>query len=299
MEYIVSADWHVRGTPPDNRIDDYAESILNKVGWIVRLSNKRGAPIIISGDIFHSIKVGTRIVNRLIRILKKCKNKIYSIPGQHDEEYHSTDLTASPYLTLMEAGVIINLGKEPIDNIYGIGWGEDTIEKVPTNSKSILSIHHLVTKGDPAFFLEDDGVSTEDMMNAFPEFKFIVTGDYHTPHVTIKNGRVLINPGCIGRSNKDQKDFEPRVYILNTDKVSVKAIKIPVRPAVEVFKSTDMSSVIDEEFSKHIQEIIKLSVNTDERPDFISTVRKIMKLGKYTPRQMEIAEKFYIESRGV
>jgi DNA repair exonuclease SbcCD nuclease subunit len=299
MLYIVTSDWHVRGSNPKYRVDDYSESILNKIGWIVRMSNKYNADIILSGDIFNSIKVGTRIINRLIRILKKCKNKIYSILGQHDEEFHSNDLTATPYLTLMEAGVITNLGKNPINNIYGIGWGEDVPDEIKTDEHSVLSIHHLVTHGDPAFFLEDDGISAEDMLDSFPEFKFIVTGDYHTPHVTEKDGRILINSGCIGRSNKDQYDFKPRVYLLDTEQAEVEELYIPVRAAEDVFSIPEKDKVLDDKFAQHIQEIIKSSENKDERPDFITTVRRIMKAGKYTPRQVEIGEKFYSLSRGL
>lgn len=299
MIYILASDLHVRSSNPRYRIDKYLDSTLNKIDWIVELSNKYGYPIIISGDIFHSIRVGTRTVNRLTAILKKCKNKIYAIVGQHDLEFHSEDLEPTPYLTLMNSEVLINLGKDPIDNIYGIGWSMDILDNPETDDHSILVAHYCVTPKDPAFFLEENAMSAEDMLNTFPEFNFIVTGDYHTPHVSKIGDRILVNPGCISRANKDLVDFKPRVYILDTEKISVQIAKIPIKPASEVFKIPENSAELDEEFSKHIENIIKSSSNEDEKPKFINTVRMIMKDDSFTKRQRDIAEFFYSKSRNV
>ena len=295
MKFIATSDWHVRASSPKYRVDEYSESILNKIGFIVRTANKNNCPILVAGDIFHNIRVGTRIINKLTRVLKKCKNPIYAVPGQHDLEHHAEDLTPTPFLSLIHSDVITHLGTNSINNVYGLGWGEEPPKdgNICTDDNSILVLHYCTTPGDPAFFLEDNALSAEDILKSFPEFKIIITGDYHTPHVFEKNGRLLINPGCIGRSNKDQKNFQPVIYLVDTEAVTAKEIKVPVRPSEEVFKIPENEDALDKSFSDHIEQILKSSTNEEEKPDFITTVRRIMKKGKYTKRQMEIAEQFY------
>lgn len=298
MKFIATSDWHVRGTTPKHRIDEYGDSILNKIGWIVRKANKLNVPILVAGDIFHNIRVGLRSINRLIIILKKCKHGVFCVPGQHDKEHHANDMIPTPYFTLIKCEAITDLGKVPVNNIYGIGWGDDPIiETAPNNS--IVVTHFCTTPENPPFFLEDNALSAEDVLNSFSDFKIVITGDYHIPHVLKKDGRLLVNPGCIGRSSKDQVDFQPVVYLVDTEKVTAQEIKIPIRPSEEVFKIPENEDELDKEFSKHIQEIIDSSKNTEEKPDFITTVRRIMTKGNYTDRQKEIAEKFYNECREI
>jgi DNA repair protein SbcD/Mre11 len=298
MKYILTSDWHVRASNPKYRVDEYSESLFNKIAWIVRLSNKMNIPIIVPGDLFENIRVGIRTINRLIRILKKCKNKIYCVPGQHDKEFHGVDLLPTPYLNLMESGAIVNLGNVKIDNLYGIGWAEKSSEKYEVDDDTVIVMHYCTTPGDPAFFLEENALSSDDVLRSFSEFRNIVTGDYHTPHVKISNikGQILVNPGCIGRSKKDQINFKPRVYILDTKSRSVSKIYIPIRPSEDVFNIPENVDVIDKEFSEHIEKIIESSKNEENKPSFISTVRNILKVGNFTDRQKEIAEKFYSES---
>jgi len=153
-------------------------------------------------------------------------------------------------------------------------------------------MHYCVTPENPAFFLEDDALSAEEIMNIFSEFRFVITGDYHKPHVYQNKGKVLINSGSLCRSNRDQIEFEPRVYILDTDNSSVEEIKVPIKPGDVVFKVPDNDTKLDIEFSKHIETILQSTKNGDDKPDFNTSVRRIMKDLQSTDRQREIAEKF-------
>lgn len=294
---IFSADWHIRASKPQYRVDEYSTTILDKVQFIVDTANKYDADIIVAGDVFHNIKVGTRTVNRLIQILKKLKGKCYAVFGQHDLEGHNEDMTPTPYLTLMLSDVIVNLADYDIfDNICGVPWeGQLNIDSKKINDESILVIHHCVTPEKSPFFLEDSAMTAQEILDSCPEFKYIVSGDYHVPFVVKEGDRMVINCGCIGRSNKDQIDYEPRIYLLEQDKKKLSVIKIPIRPGDEVFHiPKDMS--LDTHFSEHIEEILK-STNKDEKPDFITTVHVIMRDPEFTDRQRALADKYYNEVR--
>jgi exonuclease SbcD len=293
--YILSADWHIRGSRPQYRIDDYCETLLGKIEFIVDTANKHDADIIVAGDIFNNIKVGIRVINRVIQILRKLKGTCYTVPGQHDLEGHNDTLDPTPYYNLIEAGVICNLTSNPINNIYGVGWEGKLDTEVNFASDPILVIHHCITPEEPPFFLKDSAMSAQELFDSCPEFRFIVSGDYHVPFVAELDGRYIINCGCISRSNKDQVNFEPRVYLLDSDSREINPIYIPIRPWEEVF-SIPKESALDTQFSENITNILKLT-ESDEKPDFITTVRHIMSDEQFTSRQRKLADKYYAEVR--
>lgn len=291
---ILSADWHIRASSPQYRVDDYSKTILGKVQFIVDTANKHDADVIVAGDIFHNIKVGIRTINKLIQILRKLKGDCYTVPGQHDLEGHNDTLDPTPYYNLMEAGVICNLSSSPVNNIYGVGW-EQELETVKTDDESILVIHHCITPEKPPFFLEDSAMSAQEILDSCPEFKYIVSGDYHVPFVAEDNGRYVVNCGSIGRSNKDQINYQPVIHLLDLDKESVTTIKIPIMPGEEIFHvPKDIS--IDSQFSDHIQEILD-ATSKEEKPDFITTVHVIMRDESFTDVQRELADRYYNEVR--
>lgn len=296
--FILSADWHIRSSRPQYRVDDYAETILRKAEFIVDTANKYKANLIIAGDIFHNIRVGIRTVNRVLRILKKMERDVYCVPGQHDMENHGADLTPTPYQTLIEAGVIINLGVDPVDNIYGAGWEQELGDFVETDKETILVIHHSITPEEPPFFLENSAMSAKDIMEKCPEFKFIVSGDYHVPHITKGKNQIVFNCGCIGRSDKNQIDFEPVIYVLDTADGKHKKIKIPIESGETVFHIPKDTSSMDMKFSENITGIMNL-INSEQKPDFITTVHFIMNDDQFTDKQRLIADKFYNEWREV
>jgi len=231
----------------------------------------------------------------VIKILRKLEKTCYAIVGQHDLEGHNDTLDPTPYYNLMEAGVICNLTSNPVNNIYGVGWEQELNTEIEPNDESILVIHHCITPEKPPFFLEDSAMSAQEILDSCPEFKYIVSGDYHVPFISNDNDRYLINCGSIGRSNKDQMQHQPMIYLLELDKGKITPIKIPVKHPDEIFHIPKELS-LDSQFSDHIQEILD-ATSKEEKPDFITTVRIIMKDESFTGKQRELADYYYNDCR--
>jgi DNA repair exonuclease SbcCD nuclease subunit len=300
-KYILCADLHIRSSRPQYRIDNFGETVLYKLKFIVWCANKHNAHIIIAGDIFDNIKIGTRVINRVIRILKKCKNKVYAVPGQHDMEMHGEDLLPSPYLTLVEAGVIIDVSGTTADNVCGIKWEGNYWIPAKINDKMVMVVHHTITPQEPPFFLKDSAMSADDLMEKLSPFNYIVCGDYHSPHTKIKKNvfggrQVLINCGSLTRSSKDQYDYQPCIYLLDTAVSKFKKIKVPIKPAEEVFRIPKDTKAEDAKLSEHIANIIELT-KAEGKPDFITTVKVIMKDEEFSDKQRNLALKYYEEVR--
>ena len=101
MRFIVCADLHIRSTRPRFRKDDYFKTVCRKLRHIVQLCNKYEVDLIIAGDIFDTVKVGYKVLNRVIQILRVLRKKCYVVAGQHDMLYHNNSLVASPLMTLV------------------------------------------------------------------------------------------------------------------------------------------------------------------------------------------------------
>jgi DNA repair exonuclease SbcCD nuclease subunit len=295
MRVIPCADLHIRSTAPEYRIDQYEEAIFNKLRFITNLADTHDAIITISGDIFDSIKVTPRLINSIEEIFSKCKRNIYTVPGQHDLEKHSTDLTSSPYLTLINTECIIDVDSKCVDNIFGIGWnGKLANEKI--DNKSILLMHKCVTPKEPPFFLKDSALSANEVLKKYPKFKMIFTGDYHVPHAKVSFARMLINCGTIMRNRIDLIDYKPFVWIVDIETKKAKKFMIPIQPSEKVF-SIPKSTIDEDLFSKHIEELVKIRMDKNLRPDFIEVVRMLAKESNVTDRVIKLAEKYYEEAR--
>ena len=211
---------------------------------------------------------------------------------------HGDDLLPSPYLTLVEGNVIIDVSGTSVDNIFGIAWnGEFDCEHTAINSRSVLLVHHTITPEEVPFFLKDTALSYKELMSKFPKFRYIVCGDYHVPHIHRMDNRILVNCGSLTRSNKDQFNYHPNIYFLDTDAIAVKLLPVPIKPPEEVFKiPEEVKEPVDEVLlAEHIDAIVKANGST--RPDFISTVNIIMKGEQFNANQRDLARRYYDKVR--
>ena len=88
MKYVAAADLHIRETAPRFRKDDYLQTGLTKLEWIVNLANKENATLLIAGDLFDTSKASFLVVNRIIEVLQKADYPPIVVNGQHDLLFH-------------------------------------------------------------------------------------------------------------------------------------------------------------------------------------------------------------------
>lgn len=271
MKFLLTGDWHLRTTNPRYRIDDFQQSQFNKIKWILLQAKLHRATILNSGDFFDTPKVSYEITNRYLELLKKHPLPIFVCAGQHDQRYHTSDTINTPLHTMAASGV---LSTKSTDQIQICSWGDS----IPKEGKEILVIHKSITEKAPPFFLED-AVSADIMLRNYSNYKYIVSGDYHVPHVTKKDDRYLINVGSIMRQSKDQQDFKPRVYILDTEKNTVKHLFIPIKSPGKVFDMdrVDREDTKDKKILDEFIQNIKVKTN---RPDFKKVLFDVIEQAK-------------------
>lgn len=264
---ICSSDWHLTAAKPVNRKKGYSQQQFEKVSWILDQCIKYKADLYLAGDVFDRAREPRWLVNKYQELFVKKGVTIIACAGQHDQAYHSQDLSDTSINSFYSSGLIHHTA-ETVD------WGAT----LPAYSK-ILIAHYCVTE-KPNPFISYSVTASEFMKKVASEL--IVTGDYHPAHYLEKDGRLLLNPGSIMRNASDSMSKEPSVYLVDVEEVElIDTLSIPILRPADVF---DMESIQrhkeskkrKEEMQERFDEYINNAASSKLRPDFPKNVLKVI-----------------------
>jgi predicted phosphodiesterase len=265
MKLLLMSDLHIDKKKPEYRTDvDYVETIFTKLEWAFDLCLYENIRyVLIAGDIFEDYKPPYYLVNRFIAMLDNYELELLVVPGQHDQRFHTKDLTNTTLGLLDLYPRIHILGTEPFPDlddihIYGAGWG-DRIPKIQNpDALNVLVTHRMIVKdklweGQEAFTQANIFLRTS-------KFNLNLSGDNHKTFEILGTKKALINCGSLMRTRTNQHDHEPCVWIFNTLKSDdinecLKKYYIPVeagedvmdleQSAVDKSKNKDLDSYIN------------------------------------------------------
>ena len=223
---IISADWHLRSVSPRCRIDDnwldFQESIVKE---IVKIANNKKAILCIIGDIFDTPNVPSFITAMFLLNVLKVKIGTRILAGNHDLPQHSWANISNSSIGIINS-IIVN-GHHGIGYINELGsWGHFN-EDMKNPNQELQFIHRLVFKNIKDVPSNVSACSAQDLLDEFPNAKYIFTGDMHKAFIYEKKNRFVINPGCIIRQAADFKDYVPSVYFVDTDEDIIEQIFLP------------------------------------------------------------------------
>ena len=229
MKLAILGDLHIRSSNPENRIDNYKESLFAKLKYV--FDHTVGIPILQPGDFFDSPLQSNAILAECIELFQDKDMSV--IWGQHDLKFRNKGNTA---LDVLIAGEIVDSRSlEALSEtvfLYSCSYNE-TIPEITTEGFNILMIHKMIVEEK----LWEGQVEYEwaNTILRRTKFNLIASGDNHKSFFVESKGRHLINCGSLMRSGKDQINHEPCYVIYDTDKRKYEIFKIPVKPAEEVF----------------------------------------------------------------
>ena len=265
---IISADWHIRATRPRCRIDnDWLETQRKALRQVLEISDKKGAPIMVVGDLFHSNSDTSFECINMVQKLADMAGGLYILAGNHDLPYHNSE-----NLDKSAIGVLFNS-----ENIFKI---EDYSDKFSAGnfdeerlSMPYMFIHTLtIPKSENAGFVDCE--TPESLLEKYPTAKWIFTGDYHHNFCYHKKGRYVINSGCLLRQASDMKDYQCGVYFVDTDEEIVEFI-----PIIDNEDLIDDSYILQEnERNERIESFVdKLRKTKGVSLDFVDNVQNEIK----------------------
>jgi hypothetical protein len=292
---IFTADNHLTSKTPVYRTDDYAQTGLRKLDFLVDTANEHDAPLVFGGDIFDQAVGPLWFINQVIQRLQRVSAGCYSVFGQHDTHFHNPDLMRTQFGLLLVSGAL-QLIREfevlPDVVLYGRSWDDPYPKSRTAGEYNILVAHATITKGMPPPWLTAQ--SAEEMIDAHSEFDLIVTGDFHEKFVVTKGKTTLLNCGPMLRQSIDKKDFQPACWLLNddgiheilipieTDVFDVEAMAVNTK-AVQAFDEEAMARFVDsldfsgKEKPTFRQIVVKgLEDIEPEKTELIQTIQEVM-----------------------
>lgn len=236
VDAILCGDIHLREDQPICRSDNFWKTQWEKIKQLSNLQKKYDCPILCSGDLFHHWKPTPYLISKTLRRLPK---QFYTVYGQHDLPQHNLKLR-------IKSGIHSIYSGRRLQVLPGCHWGQDPESfeySFKIKNRKILVWHKFVWDGKRLPWPDCKEYSAEDMLDDFDQFDLILTGDHHKPIEFIKDGRLLVNPGCFTRQAADYKNHQPRVYLYDAANNTVKPFYLKIK-----------SDIISSEHMKEVKE---------------------------------------------
>ncbi|MAF51026.1 MAG: hypothetical protein CMH64_02950 [Nanoarchaeota archaeon] len=264
-DYILSSDWHVRGTKPICRTDDYIEAQTKKIKFILSLAEKYDCPILIAGDLGHKPIWGDKLLNYFIDILNRFPSvKIYTICGQHDLINHRLDKWEEGGIGLLNRKKCIKVLTKEYKDISPFSYNDALLD----SNKSISLVHKMIIKSqEDKLWDRQEADHAKKLLKKLSGSKLIVTGDNHQSFVIEQNNRLLVNAGSIMRMSANQVDHKPSIYLWYADNNSVERVYLPItgnvinRDHIDVVKERNQRIEV---FVNKLQDNYELGLNFEK-----------------------------------
>ncbi len=275
MKIIVTADWHIRATKPRCRIDeDWMETQRNALNQIQKISKEKNAFVMVVGDIFHSNSDTSFECIQMVQQMADELGELYILAGNHDLPYHSSE-----NINKSAVGILFNSENIfPIKKYFeGFECSAGNFDEKDNDDASIVFKHVLCFPDAKSIPQNVDAMTAKELLDEFPNARWIFIGDYHHNFHYEKNGRHVINPGCILRQASDFKDYQCGVYYVDTDKNEIEFI-----PIIDKERFIDDSYILkQEEREQRIESFVdKLKDTKNISLDFIDNVHKAIQENK-------------------
>jgi len=271
-------DIHLTNRSPRRRLDDYFETLMDKLDQAFAIFDDAGCEFIVqAGDVCDSPTIANRVKSSFIRFLRHRlplhhslgRVPLYSVFGQHDVSGHSVSTLPNSPLAVFEAsGVMKLLGSDPVVlesskaagdvvELYGASFGQEI--PVPRNpdAYNILVIHASI--GSRPLFPGQELVGPRKFLRDHPEYRLVVCGDYHYRFIDSWESRVIVNPGALVRKTISKFDLEhrPAVVVFDTGTSDANVVELNVKPIEEVFALEEVGSgVSGDKYAEVLKEFI-------------------------------------------
>lgn len=259
VKLLWRSDVHMADRGPSTRLDNWTESVLDKLRQVGQIARERGVDAVLDGGDFFHVKPPMNnshsMVHQVIQVHQDYPCPVYANVGNHDCVYGNyAYLDQQPLGILFTGGVFKRLYDEHelfLDRggvrvrVVGVPYHGTVYDmdrfKVARGSEDylVMAAHVLASPTGGSMFEGEDIVRYSDLLLLDPDvFCF---GHWHKDQGVeeIANGRWVVNVGSLTRGSLSADNLEriPSVVYMEFSAEGIKLEKIPLRvkPASEVF----------------------------------------------------------------
>ena len=260
MKILYLQDFHLSGKTPENRKDNYFQSMLLKLDEILEIAKKEKVEKIIDGgDFLESPIIAYQILDEAWDRIEDNKIPFHMLFGNHCEIGHNIENSKGTSLAHMirRSNCFNSLNTIETKNHYitGIEYEHNIEQKIKeeglfhnkTDKLTIAVVHGLITEKPlpySAMHLCYKDIKTN--------FDYLLISHNHHPFNLQINDTKIINIGCVGRRKADEQDIQPSILLIDTNTKGFEIIKLKsTKKAEDVFdlekieKAKDFEGNID------------------------------------------------------
>lgn len=301
---VWRTDVHLSDTSPISRIDDWAETLLDKLYQVSKIAcDKNATAVIDGGDFFHTkspTKTSHSLIQRVIKLhtehYKKNGIPVYSCVGNHDCVYGDyAYLPQQPLGVLFESDTFYRLYDEHEALFYdekeditvrvvgvpyhGVDYDLSRFESIKKGKEDYLVVvgHVLSSKKGGSMFEGEDILSYNKILDF--EGDVFCFGHWHKDQgiTEISPGKHIVNIGSLSRGSLSQDHLEriPSIAVLNFSKsgITIEKVGLKVKSVADVFdlagrSKTEARKITVDGFMGKIKDIFS-NTNTKSIPDLI------------------------------
>jgi len=247
MKLSLLPDLHIGERQPENRVDNFVETMWRKLKFIFDIAKEHEVDAILQpGDCTHTPFMQWDFFIKVVDFINSFNILMFTVFGNHDLRYRTKGNTAldaiveaCPKFTILDNEHTVEILKGI--EIYGVSYGEE-IPK-PKGSFDILLIHKMIIAEKKLWKGQDDITWSKSFLRKH-DFELIISGDNHSTFEANYDDRWLFNNGALLRDSITLKDLRPSVVVFDTVKKTYKRIYVPIEPANKVF---NMEKIKEEE----------------------------------------------------
>lgn len=238
MKILFFTDTHLRGNPPEARIDDFAATVRAKLAEVVELANGLGAAAVLhGGDMFDVPEPGLGQVGEYLEILRRLEAPLYLVEGNHDVYGHNPATLPRTLLgLLLRLGFARLLGPEPVYlddgnvrvQLTGRGFHAEIDRRDPLLDYAVekrecdVAVHVVHGMALPANRAEALFLPAFTPIAAFAAATgadYTLLGHYHFPFEAETARKRFLNPGSLVRLSAHPTDAArtPQVLLLELE----------------------------------------------------------------------------------
>jgi len=277
VRLLFLTDTHHRGTTPQNRLDNFAETQREKIREVVELVREHRVDLVLhGGDFWDSPFPALNVCAEILETYREIPVPIYAIAGNHDLYGHNLGTLHRTMLGFMNRLGLIRL-LQPGERVY--------IEKKGLRLQLTgQSYHYDLDRRDPVLdycVTKEDcdvavhmvhGLLTDRSLGSLIHHTVVdrvlgtgadltLAGHYHLGFPPVEyQGRYFLNPGALVRINNHPQEMarRPAVLLIDLGGGEVKYSILPLRSARPGEEVLDRSKVeLQERREERLAEFVR------------------------------------------
>ena len=269
---LITSDWHIRSTVPvcvdatPSEWMDIQKEALQRLGDIA-IENKV-KDIYIGGDLFHKENTTTfeciYLIQEFIQRMESVGIRVWIMAGNHDLPYHSsTNIPKAAIGVLLNSQYVHNMADSKSE-IRGCNFDNDDYGNATCIFKHVLTI----PKEEIPYGVECE--TPESLLEKYPNTVRICTGDYHKNFYFEKDGRIVVNSGCLTKQASDFENYVTGIYIIDLDGTSEDDFWVPINIEQKFNHNGYEKKALDESIENFVEGIKAEDVTLD----YVSSLKK-------------------------